>query len=172
MIVFDLHCEDCSHVFEAWFSSSSSYSEQQARSLVACPMCGGGIISKAPMSPRVSAKSNQRSIPQPRQHNHGEAGQVEAKNVTPIDMVRADTGDAAKMQHLTERLAKAQSDMLKNSEWVGSKFADEARAIHYGEADNRSIHGEVSISEAKALVEEGVKASPLPFPVIPPKLQN
>ena len=97
---------------------------------------------------------------------------MEAKNETPIDMVRADTGDAAKMQHLTERLAKAQSDMLKNSEWVGSKFADEARAIHYGEADNRSIHGEVSISEAKALVEEGVKASPLPFPVIPPKLQN
>ena len=78
----------------------------------------------------------------------------------------------ARLAELTEQLAKAQSEMLKNSEWVGSKFADEARAMHYGETESRSIHGEVNVAEAKALAEEGVKASPLPFPVVPPKLQN
>lgn len=113
------------------------------------------------MSPRVPAKSNQRTTPPA--YGHAEP---------PIDMAHGNAVDPMKLQHLTEQLAKAQSDMLKNSEWVGSKFAEEARAIHYGETEGRSIHGEVSVTEAKALAEEGVKAAPLPFPVIPPKLQN
>lgn len=168
MIVFDLHCADCSHVFEGWFASSDAFGEQQQRGLLGCPICGSGKVSKAPMSPRVPAKSNQQSEPK----LQSKQPQTRPNYDIPIEMARGDDGAAAKLQHLTEQLAKAQTEMLKTSEWVGSKFADEARAMHYGETESRSIHGEVNLADAKALAEEGVKAAPLPFPVIPPKLQN
>lgn len=177
MIVFDLRCDDCTHVFEGWFASSTAYEDQQKRGFVGCPLCGRSAVSKAPMSPRVPAKSNQQSANQQPSKASSDRQQSRSPEVphgydVPIDMAHGNEGAVEKLQQLTEQLAKAQSDMLKSSEWVGSKFADEARAMHYGETESRSIHGEVNMADAKALAEEGVKASPLPFPVIPPKLQN
>ena len=76
------------------------------------------------------------------------------------------------MVEALQRLARAQTKMLDNSQWVGGKFAETARAIHYGEESDRLIHGETSTDEAKALVEEGISVAPLLFPVVPPSAKN
>jgi hypothetical protein len=70
------------------------------------------------------------------------------------------------------KLAEIQKEVLKDSQWVGRKFADEARAIHYGETENRQIHGETSPKEAEALVEEGISIAALPLPIVPPEAKN
>jgi hypothetical protein len=69
-------------------------------------------------------------------------------------------------------LAEAQAKALKNSKWVGSKFAEDARAMHYGEQDPGPIHGETTPAEAQGLIDEGIEIAPLPFPVAPPKALN
>lgn len=159
MIVFDLRCGAHGHPFEAWFGSSADYDDQQARGLIACPLCGGTDVMKAPMAPAVPAKGNRQ------------AGGAHPVAMVP-DSQAAAAPDMAKMKAVMERLAAAQRDALKDSQWVGRDFADTARAIHYGEQDAARIHGEVAPDEARALIEEGVPVAPLPFPVIPPKAQN
>lgn len=78
----------------------------------------------------------------------------------------------AAVKAMLRTLARAQAEMLAKSEYVGSRFADEARAIHGGEAEARSIHGRATVAEAKALAEEGVPVAPLPFPVAAPEEKN
>ncbi len=76
------------------------------------------------------------------------------------------------MGEMMGKLAGAQQEMLKESKWVGRDFAEEARAIHYGETDAQKIHGEASSDEAKMLAEEGVTVAPLLFPYVPPEAKN
>ena len=142
MIVFDLKCAG-GHVFEAWFGSSSDYDDQRTRGLVSCPMCGNKTVEKAVMAPNVAAKGNRQA------------------EVT-----------SAVVKAAMATLAKAQQQALANSEWVGTAFASRARAMHTGEEDHAPIHGQASIEEAKALVEDGVPVAPLPFPVVPPEACN
>lgn len=157
MIVFDLSCAD-GHRFEGWFGSSADYAEQQAQGLLACPHCGSAEISKAPMAPAVPAKGNARAEPP----SHApEASQQLANAPLPPQVQKA-----------LAALAKAQAEALKNSTWVGDKFAQETRAMHYGERDEAPIHGQATLAEAKALIEEGVQVAPLPFPVAPPEKLN
>lgn len=157
MIVFDLHCAQGGHLFEGWFGSSEDFESQRERGLLACPICGDKAVSKALMAPAVGAKSNQ----------------LVAKAASAAPAMPVGTGpDMAKVRAVMEGLARAQSEALKESEWVGRRFADMARAMHYGEQEHRSVHGEVAPEEARALIEEGVEVSPLPFPVVPPDAQN
>jgi hypothetical protein len=155
MIVFDLSCPD-GHRFEGWFGSSADYADQQARGLLACPVCGSAAVSKAPMAPAVPAKGNTR------------------QEVLPPEAPRqlANTPMPPQVQKALAGLAKAQAEALKNSSWVGDKFADETRKMHYGERDVALIHGQATLAEAKALIEEGVPVAPLPFPVAPPEKLN
>jgi hypothetical protein len=134
MIVFDLRCRDSGDIFEAWFQSSADYEQQKARGLVQCPICQSAKVEKAPMAPRVPAKSS---------------GEV------PL-----------------AQLAALQAKMLENSEWVGDRFAEEARSIHLGEAEARAVHGSATPAEAKSLIDEGVPVAPLPLPVVPPNQVN
>ena len=155
MIVFDLSCAD-GHRFEGWFGSSADYDDQQARELIACPHCGSADVAKAPMAPAVPAKGNQRQevlAPQ--------AAQPMANTPMPPEVQKA-----------LAALAKAQAEALKKSTWVGSRFAEESRAMHYGERDEAPIHGQATLAEAKALIDEGVPVAPLPFPVAPPEKLN
>lgn len=76
------------------------------------------------------------------------------------------------MANMAKKIAELQQQMLKNSTWVGGHFAEEARAIHYGESDARPIHGETTADEAQNLHEEGIAAMPLLFPYIPPSTRN
>lgn len=155
MIVFDLSCHE-GHRFEGWFASSTDYADQQARGLLACPSCGSAEVSKAPMAPAVPAKGNaQQEVLPP------EAPRQVANTPMPPEVQKALTA-----------LAKAQAAALKNSTWVGDKFAEETRKMHYGERDEAPIHGQASLAEAKALIEEGVPVAPLPFPVAPPEKLN
>ena len=145
MIVFDLKCGRA-HVFEAWFGSSGDYEDQRGRGLIQCPVCGDGDIGKAVMAPRLGGKT---------------ADEPSA----PIPVANA---PAPEMKALMAKMAEVQSQMLQDSEWVGRRFADEARAIHHGETAHRTIHGQATPAEAAALKEEGVGVMPLPFPVVPP----
>jgi hypothetical protein len=151
MIVFDLSCPG-GHVFEAWFGSSGDYEGQRARGLVSCPICGAREIGKAVMAPNVAPKGNART------------------NV-PVPM-RGGTPTPAEMKALLAALAQAQSKALEGSEHVGPRFAEEARAIHDGDAEQRPIHGQATREEARALMEEGVQVAPLPLPIVPPEVTH
>lgn len=153
MIVFDLACPT-GHVFEAWFGSSDDYESQRKRGLVNCPLCGADRIEKAVMAPAVAAKSNQKpSSP--------------AMPAPPVPM-RGGPALPAEVKAALTALAQAQAKALEGSEHVGKRFADEARAIHAGDAPERVIHGQATREEAKALIEEGVSVAPLPFPIVEP----
>ena len=142
MIVFDLRCANA-HVFEAWFGSSDDYESQKARGLVGCPVCGDTDIGKAVMAPAVAPKGNQRpanDAPQP-----------------------AAAHDPEQVKAMLTALAEIQAKVEANCDYVGDRFADEARAIHLGESEARGIYGETTLAEAQALREEGIEVAPLPF---------
>lgn len=145
MIVFDLKCADA-HVFEAWFGSSSDYETQKKRGLLSCPLCGNAEIAKAVMAPAVPAKGNTRDDTRP---------------------VPVAGGEDTRIKQMLGALAEMQKSMIESSEYVGGRFAEEARAIHYGETDARGIYGETSADEAAQLRDEGIEAMPLLFPTRP-----
>lgn len=157
MIVFDLGCAG-GHVFEAWFGSSEDYEAQRARGLVTCPICDSGEIDKAVMAPRIGRKGNQQAqLPTPK----GKAVPM-ANDASSPEQVKA----------MLNALAEAQSEALKKSDWVGDRFADEARAMHLGETEHRAIHGQATAEQARDLIDDGVPVAPLPFPVRPPGADN
>ena len=133
MILFDLRCTR-DHVFEAWFPNNAAYEKQAKAGAVACPSCGSRKVEKAPMAPRIG-KAAKAGVPA-----------VAAEH-------------AGIRQQLTELRAKIEA----NCDYVGDKFAEEARRIHYGETERRDIYGETSDDEAKELNDEGVKFSRVPW---------
>lgn len=160
MITFDLHCSN-GHQFEGWFASSADFDMQKSRGLLVCPTCNDGVIQKALSVPNVPRKGNQRPAPSPSVAPAVAAADTPVPEALPPAVVE-----------LVQKLARAQSEMLDKSQWVGGNFAETARAIHYGEEPDRLIHGETSSDEAKALVEEGISIAPLLFPVVPPSAKN
>lgn len=155
MIVFDLCCSAGDHRFEAWFASSDSFADQQARGLIACPVCGDVRVQKAVMAPRVGAKSNQQTAP-----------------AVPSDPAASDPVAADAVRRIIADIAAQQAEMLPQSRWVGRDFADAARAMHEGRAAEDMIHGQASPEEARALHEDGIAAMPLLVPIAPPDAVN
>ena len=92
--------------------------------------------------------------------------EIEKAPMAPMVPKRGDRANAL------ARLAGMQSEMLKESEWVGERFADTARKMHNGEVEPRLVHGQASLGDAKSLIEEGVPIAPLPLPVVPPSQLN
>ena len=158
MIVFNLAC-DAGHRFEGWFGSSADYDSQSERRLVVCPQCGSDIVSKAPMAPAIPVKGNARA-----------PSQAPGTDTAPPPM--ANLAMAPELADALKTLAKAQAKALENSTWVGDKFADKARSMHYGEADEAPIHGQATRDEAKELIAEGIMVAPILFPAIPPDELN
>ena len=165
MIVFDLICRKAGHVFEIWFGSSGDYEDQKARGLVGCPYCGSTDVDKAVMAPNVAAKGNQRSEPAP-------AAPANAPAAAQPVSAAANVPSPAQFKAMVGKLAEIQAKMLEGSDYVGGRFAEEARSMHLGEQDHRPIHGRTSVEEAKALIEEGVPIAPLLLPVRPPNSDN
>lgn len=155
MIVFDLECRGGGHRFEGWFGSSDDFAHQQERGLVVCPHCGDDDVIKAPMAPNVPRKGNQVASPAAPMHRPVQGGKIPPEAV---EMMRA--------------VAAMQAEALKDSRWVGDGFAEQSRAMHYGEREPETIHGQATLREAKELVEEGIPIAPLPFPVAPPDKTN
>ena len=140
MIHYDLIC-DQGHAFDGWFRNSAAYDEQAEGGLVACTVCGSAKVEKQLMAPGIPAKSNRREAASQKMIS----GPVDPRLATMIEMVRE------MRKHVEE-----------NAEYVGGRFAEEARKIHYEESEHRGIYGEASPDEAKALIEEGITVHPLP----------
>ena len=170
MIVFDLECRTGGHRFEGWFSSSDDYARQQERGLVSCPSCGSADVGKAVMAPAVARKGNQMpAIPPVREPQTKPAVVAGADSVAPVASVPALPPEAVAM---FKALAVMQAEALKSSTWVGDNFAEDARAMHYGEKDAAPIHGQTTPEQAQELVEEGIEIAPLLFLVAPPGETN
>lgn len=165
MIVFDLKCENA-HQFESWFRSSSAFEEQKHAGLVTCPYCDSSSVTKALMAPNVSAKGNQTRTSSVHSKNTEASAPVSAAPSSPASKLPAAVSTSPEVEKLVQQAAdvmsKIQEHVEKNCDNVGDQFAEEARKIHYGEADERGIYGNASADEAKELIDEGIDVLPLP----------
>ena len=148
MIRYALAC-DQGHQFESWFQDSAAYDRQEKRGLVTCPHCGSAKVGKTIMAPRLSATAKKRSVKSP--EPAPEAAQAPVAMISPQE------------QEFRAKLKELRDHLTKNADNVGGKFPEEARKMHYGETEHRSIYGEASPDEAKKLAEEGVEFHPLPI---------
>lgn len=137
MIRFSLHCEH-SHEFEGWFRNNDDFDTQKKRGFVECPVCGSSNVEKALMAPAVSTSRKQEKVA--------------------LAMGEQQRRAMAELKALSQK-------MRDNADYVGDKFAEEARKIHFGETEARGIYGEATVQEARSLVEDGVDF--LPIPVFP-----
>ena len=139
MKVLNLRCT-ADHRFEGWFGSDADYESQCERGLVECPICGDRSVVRLPTAPRLNVSKAR-------------------------EPVAAATPEAATVE-MTMQAAwlNAVRHVLANTDDVGARFAEEARKIHYGEADERAIRGRATRDEAQALKDEGIEVMPLPMP--------
>ena len=153
MILYRLRCAE-DHEFEGWFKSGDAYDRQSAAGHLSCPVCGGSEIAKAPMAPRLGRGS--------RVSDAASGGDVAAPSdqdgKSPSAMAMG--GDPARMMAALRQVREA---VEKTCDYVGDRFPEEARRIHYGETEKRGIYGESSPKEAKALKEEGIEVSQIPW---------
>jgi hypothetical protein len=135
------------HGFETWFKSSKAYDDQLARGLLVCPECGSANVEKAMMAPTVAKR---------RRHERGaRAGAGEDKS--PVALL------SEPERELRSKLKELRDQLIKNADYVGPQFAEEARKMHYGEIEHRSIYGEASPEEAASLLDDGIEFHPLPY---------
>lgn len=137
MIRYALICHDCDYEFEGWFASSDAFDRLAGRGQIDCPECAGHQVGKQIMAPAV--RSSDRALP----------GKMD---------------EAALVKEFVRR---ARQHVSQNFDYVGDGFAEEARAIYYGEQEDRAIWGETTREEREALAEEGIAALPLPAPFAP-----
>ena len=167
MIRFTLQCQK-GHLFEAWFRNGDTYDRQAKRGEVRCPDCGSAKVKKAIMAPAVGS-SERRAESKRRERAEATAAAAPAKSEAPAQPAAAATpqAPAAAEMHYAGRLREALREMRqfieKNAEYVGPKFADEARKMHSGETEERSIYGEASDEEAEALRDEGIEFGRIPW---------
>ncbi len=145
MIVFDIQCGN-GHVFEGWFADSRAFDDQVESGDLACPICGDLRVEKALMAPNVGVAGRTRGADAP------------GKETRPLAL-------AKQKEHAGRALAMMRAvreHVEQNFENVGPKFADEARKIHYGDVEKRSIYGAATHAEARELREEGIEFGELP----------
>jgi hypothetical protein len=150
MIRYRLKCGD-GHEFEAWFASSSAYETQESEGRLACPHCARTDIERAIMAPKIAAGRTQAATPE-----------IAAGNAAPNAALHADSTDARRLQALMREMRTLRDKMLEKSEYVGPRFAEEARRIHHEETPDRAIHGEATTDEVKELADEGIDIMPIP----------
>ncbi|MGB8637692.1 MAG: DUF1178 family protein [Pseudolabrys sp.] len=153
MIRYALICQR-GHQFESWFQDSAAYDKQAKRGLVSCPHCGSAKVEKAIMAPRLSATAKKRSKAIEAPETAPEAAPAPAP--APVAMI------SPQEQEIRAKLKELRDHLTKNADNVGAKFPEEARKMHYGEIEHRSIYGVASPEEAKELSEEGIEFHPLP----------
>ncbi len=154
MIRYALACER-GHDFESWFQDSAAYDKQAKRGLVTCPLCGSAKVEKAMMAPRLSTTAKKKRAPVAAATLTTESPTATAAPA-PVAMI------SPQEQELRAKLKELRDHLTKNADNVGPKFPEEARKMHYGEIEHRSIYGVASPEEAKELSEEGVEFHSLP----------
>lgn len=139
--VFDLECEH-GHVFEGWFSSRDSYDEQLQKGLLCCPVCDSRQVSRKLSAPRINVGAQARAdLPAP------------MDNPAPPQ---------ARMQDAQGQFLQQLRSMIRQSDDVGARFAEEARRMHEGQARQRSIRGQATLQQYQELAEDGIIAMPIP----------
>jgi hypothetical protein len=146
VIRYALTCDN-RHGFESWFKSSTAYDDQVARGLLVCPMCGSTKVEKALMAPTVARR--QRRTPAART--------PAAEDKSPVALL------SEHERELRSKLKELRDHLIKNADYVGPQFAAEARKMHDGEIEHRSIYGEASPEEAASLLDDGIEFHPLPY---------
>jgi len=186
MILFALKCT-ADHRFEAWFRNGAAYDDQAAAHQIACPVCGDTGVAKAPMAPRIAkgvAKAVDRAqdtVTSNASKNTGAqpaapgsapparpAPQLPAPLPAAADVVASLPSSLNEAQReavaeVMRQLTEVRRTVEKNCDYVGDRFAEEARRIHYGETDPRGIYGEASPDEVEELNEEGVTFHRIPW---------
>jgi hypothetical protein len=140
VIAYSLACAN-GHEFEGWFSNGAAYDAQEAQGVLVCPICGDAHVKKAIMAPAV-----RNSV-------------TKAKGRTEIAAADTNAPDAQKVRQF---MAGYRKFIEENADYVGPRFPEEARKIHYGEAEERHIYGESTVGEARELIEEGIAIAPVP----------
>ncbi|MFC6284086.1 MULTISPECIES: DUF1178 family protein [Polaromonas] len=169
MKVLNLQCAR-QHSFEGWFASEGDFQTQLARGLVECPMCADKSIQKMPSAPRLNLGGHQAPASGSDEGSPKAGAPGSAPSLLPQHHAAASTADAATGVQTSASPAeqaaflKALRHVVANTEDVGERFADEARRMHYGDAEARSIRGQASVREAVELMEEGIEVMPLPLP--------
>jgi hypothetical protein len=153
MIRYALVCEK-GHDFESWFADSAAYDKQIKRKLIACPHCGTAEVEKAIMAPRLAGSRKREAPAEPAT---AAPAPEKAQEKAPVAMI------SPQEQELRTKLKELRDHLTKNADHVGVKFPEEARKMHYGEIKHRSIYGEASPEDAKALAEECIEFHPLPI---------
>ena len=158
MIRYRLKCEK-RHEFEAWFANSGAFDRQAKRREISCPRCGTTRVEKALMTPSVARRGGRK---------RAEAEKKPAEPVptsappAPASQTEPETHRLAAHGELAAAMRKMRAEVMSKSEYVGPRFSEEARKIHYEEAPARGIYGEATREEAQALAEEGIEFFPLP----------
>ena len=142
MIRYTLACNK-GHSFESWFADSAAYDTQRKRKLVSCPQCGSTKVEKMLMTPRLDRTTKGTK-------------ETPAHDKSPVAMMSPEE------REFRRKLREVREHLTRNADNVGEKFPEEARKMHYGEVEHRSIYGEASPDEAKALADEGIEFHPLP----------
>ena len=161
MKVLNLQCSH-QHSFEGWFASEDEFQSQLTRGLVECPICTDKSVQKMPSAPRLNLGAHQAAASQEAPVTARESvqhSQAPVPAADSADAIRAGASPAEQAAFL-----KALRHVVANTEDVGDRFANEARAMHYGDAEARSIRGQASAREAVELIEEGIDVMPLPMP--------
>ncbi|PWR04671.1 DUF1178 domain-containing protein [Meridianimarinicoccus roseus] len=150
MIRYALKCAS-GHAFDSWFPSGAAYDALRDAGHLACPVCGSDRVEKAPMAPRVTVGRDRATASE---------GAPDAQQDAAVP---ANALSAPPKGELARAIAALRDKIERETENVGARFADEARAIHGGEAPERAIRGEATPHEARALLEDGIPVLPLPF---------
>ena len=154
MIRYRLVCNK-KHQFESWFGSSSAFDRLAKKGQVECPECGSKKVAKALMTPGLSkgGRGGKDREQQPQAPVAGPPAPAQASE--PPELVEAKKQLVALMRSIRQEVAS-------KAEYVGPKFAEEARKIHHQEAEARGIWGEATLAEARELHEDGIECLPLP----------
>lgn len=186
MIRYTVRCK-AGHDFEGWYKDSKTYESLQTAGAINCPDCGSAEVRRAPMAPALSGTKASRRDDGPHAAESDSSAEVssggagasggggESPTPTPApesapsapDTAVAISAEDAKRIHvmgkIREALVEVRRHVEKNADYVGPKFADEARKIHYGETEERSIYGEASEAESEALADEGIEVGRIPW---------
>ncbi|MFL6628503.1 MAG: DUF1178 family protein [Burkholderiaceae bacterium] len=158
MKVLDLRCA-AGHAFEGWFASEDDYGSQRERGLLDCPVCGNAEVVRLPSAPRLNLSGAREPAPAQAPARAAAAGAAEAA---------APSVDMALHGGAVQRFVDAVAELLNSTEDVGTRFAEEARRIHYGESEAKAIRGQATAEEREALADEGIEVFTLPA-AVPPK---
>lgn len=149
MKVLNLQCAH-QHEFEGWFGSEDEYTSQLERGLVSCPLCGDAQIQKKLSAPRLNLRARRHEV------------QAPAEPASSASVAMSNHGAQPDLAAMQARIMQALREVMANTEDVGERFADEARAMHHGEVEHRQIRGQASPQEALELMEEGIEVIALP----------